>query len=95
MRQEEFLTASHIICMDGQDEHDGNKYVKDQTRTCGIESFWALLKRGSYGMDSKPLGRHIREFAGGHKGRPRGPTDQRSAMVSGMRGKRRLSWFDN
>ena len=45
--------------MDGQDEHDGNKYVKGQARTCGIESFWALLKRGYYGVyhrvGSKPL----------------------------------------
>lgn len=47
--------------------HSVGEYVKEQARTNGIESFWALLKRGYYGiyhyMSAKHLHRYVGEFA--------------------------------
>lgn len=48
--------------------HSVGEYVRGQAHTNGIESFWALLKRGHYGtfhsMSVKHLHRYVNEFAG-------------------------------
>jgi transposase-like protein len=50
--------------------HTVGEYVRDQAHTNGIESFWALLKRGHYGvfhyMSAKHLHRYINEFSNRH-----------------------------
>lgn len=50
--------------------HTVGEYVKDQAHTNGIESFWALLKRGYIGvfhhMSAKHLHRYINEFSFRH-----------------------------
>ncbi len=50
--------------------HSIGEYVRGQVHTNGIESFWALLKRGYYGtfhyMSHKHLPRYIAEFEGRH-----------------------------
>ncbi len=47
--------------------HSVGEYVRDMAHTNGIESFWALLKRGHYGvfhyMSPKHLHRYVNEFA--------------------------------
>ena len=47
--------------------HSVGEYVRDMAHTNGIESFWALLKRGHYGiyhyMSAKHLHRYIKEFS--------------------------------
>ena len=47
--------------------HSKKEYVVDETHTNGIESFWALLKRGHKGvyhsMSAKHLHRYVWEFA--------------------------------
>ena len=47
--------------------HSHGEYVRSDVHTNGIESFWALLKRGYYGvyhyMSAKHLHRHVSEFA--------------------------------
>lgn len=48
--------------------HSAGEYVRDKVYTNGIESFWALVKRGYYGIyhfwSVKHLHRYINEFTG-------------------------------
>ena len=51
-------------------KHSVKEYVDGEAQTNGIESFWALLKRGYYGtyhrMSPKHLQRYVDEFVGRH-----------------------------
>ena len=72
--------------------HSVGEYVEEQAHTNGIESFWALLKRGYYGtyhkMSEKHLARYIGEFAGRHNARAVDTIQQMALMAQGMMGKR-------
>ncbi|MYD44964.1 MAG: IS1595 family transposase [Gammaproteobacteria bacterium] len=54
----------------GSVQHSAGEYVKGKASTNGIESFWAMVKRGYIGtyhnMSFKHLHRYIREFSGRH-----------------------------
>ena len=72
--------------------HSVKEYVNGQAHTNGIESFWALLKRGYYGtyhqMSAKHLPRYVNEFAGRHNIRERDTVDQMALIAKGFIGKR-------
>lgn len=69
-----------------------SEYVNGQAHTNGIESFWALLKRGYHGpyhkMSEKHLGRYINEFAGRRNVRPLDTLEQMTLLTAGIVGKR-------
>ena len=73
-------------------KHSVGEYVKGLAHTNGVESFWALMKRGIHGtyhqMSVKHLGRYVDEFAGRHNQREADTMDQMGAMVRGLEGKR-------
>ena len=73
-------------------KHSISEYVREQAHTNGIESFWAMLKRGYHGtyhhMSQKHLNRYIMEFAGRHNRRPLDTVDQMGNLVTSMVGKR-------
>ncbi len=72
--------------------HSVREYVKGQSHTNGIESFWAMLKRGYYGtyhrMSEKHLQRYVNEFSGRHNIRSLDTIDQMASVAKGMDGKR-------
>ena len=72
--------------------HSVGEYVRDQASTNGVESFWAMLKRGYQGtyhqMSVQHLHRYVNEFSGRHNDRPRDTADQMTSIAQGMEGKR-------
>ena len=78
-------------------KHSAGEYVKRQASTNGIESFWALMKRGLNGtyhhVSVKHLGRYVDEFSGRHNVRPLDTQDQMGRMATGAVGKR-LTYAD-
>ena len=73
-------------------KHSISEYVNGMAHTNGIESFWALLKRGYHGtyhhMSEKHLGRYVGEFSGRHNDRSRDTIDQMARIAQDMVGKR-------
>ena len=77
--------------------HGAKEYVRGKAHTNGIESFWAMLKRGYHGtyhhMSEKHLDRYVNEFAGRHNDRPSDTLDQMATVARGMT-KKRLRYRD-
>ena len=73
-------------------KHKVGEYVNGQAHTNGMESFWAMLKRGYHGtyhqMSAKHLPRYINEFEGRHNSRPFDTLEQMRLMAQGMIGRR-------
>ena len=72
--------------------HHTGEYVRDMVHVNGIESFWALLKRGYHGVfhhiSFRHLHRFINKFAGRLNIRDMDTIDMMSGIVQGMVGKR-------
>ena len=72
--------------------HSAGEYVRGMAHTNGIESFWAMLKRGYQGtfhhFSEKRLDRYVSEFAGRHNIREADTVDQMANVVAAMTGKR-------
>ena len=72
--------------------HSAREYVRGMASTNGVESFWAMLKRGYHGtyhhMSPKHLQRYVDEFAGRYNHRGEDTVDQMKGLVRGMEGKR-------
>ena len=73
-------------------KHSAGEYVKGMANTNGMESFWAMLKRGYQGtfhhFSVKHLDRYVTEFAGRHNDREADTADIMAHMAQGMIGKR-------
>ena len=73
-------------------KHSASEYVKGMAHTNGMESFWALLKRGYQGtfhhLSKKYLNRYVAEFAGRHNIRDLDTIEQMAAVVTRLVGKR-------
>ena len=73
-------------------KHSAKEYVNGMAHTNGIESHWAMLKRGIVGvyhqMSVKHLPRYVAEFEGRHNSRPLDTAEQMSVMAQGADGKR-------
>jgi transposase-like protein len=71
--------------------HSAGEYVRGQAYTNGVESFWALLKRGYYGtyhkMSAQHLSRYVDEFATRHNACGSTTKEQMEATLSGTVGK--------
>ena len=71
--------------------HSAREYVKGMAHTNGIESFWAMLKRGYNGtyhhFSEKHLDRYVTEFSGRHNVRPMDTKAQMSKLACSMVGK--------
>ena len=73
-------------------KHSVSEYVNGMAHINGMESFWALLKRGYHGtyhkVSPKHLNRYVSEFATRHNVRQSDTIDQMRTMVRGMAAKR-------
>ncbi|MDE2940233.1 MAG: IS1595 family transposase [Chloroflexota bacterium] len=72
--------------------HSANEYVRGMAHTNGLESHWALFKRGLDGtyhhVSVKHLPRYTSEFSGRHNTRPLDTENQMEGMVKRADGKR-------
>lgn len=72
--------------------HSVGEYVRQQAHTNGIESFWALLKRGYYGiyhsMSEARLHRYVNEFAHRHNAAKLDTLTCIAGTIDGMVGRR-------
>ena len=72
--------------------HSGGEYVRGSVHTNGIESFWALFKRGYQGtyhhISQKHLQRYVNEFSTRNNLRPLGTLERMSVTAGMMVGKR-------
>ena len=72
--------------------HSVGEFVRDMAHTNGIESFWALLKRGHYGiyhyMSAKHLHRYVNEFSFRHNTAANGTISFIGGTIDRMQGKR-------
>ena len=77
--------------------HSNGEYVRGEVHTNGIESFWALLRRGYYGtfhhISPKHLHRYADEFAGRLNNRVRDTIDMIISVAQSFVGKR-LTYSD-
>lgn len=78
-------------------KHSVGEFVRDQAHTNGIESFWAVVKRGYEGtyhkMSPKHLHRYVQEFEGRHNARPLDTIDQMRSIVHNL-DRKRLTYKD-
>ena len=72
--------------------HSAGEYVRGMAHTNGLESHWAMFKRGIDGVyhhiSVKHLPRYSQEFEGRHNRRPMDTADQMCQMVKVADGKR-------
>ncbi len=72
-------------------KHSIKEYVNGEAHINGMESFWALLKRGYYGtyhrVSSKHLQRYVNEFVSRHNIRELDTVEQMAHTAKSLYGK--------
>lgn len=88
---DENTTYSHLKNHESV-KHSVGEYVRGMVHVNGMESFWALMRRGYTGtfhhVSEQHLHRYVNEFAGRHNIRPNDTTDMMSIQARGMIGHR-------
>ena len=78
-------------------KHGVGEYVREQAHINGMESFWAIMKRGYHGvyhaMSPKHLPRYVAEFEGRHNDRPADTLTQMARLAQGL-DRKRLRYAD-
>ena len=78
-------------------KHGVGEYVREQAHINGMESFWAVMKRGYHGvyhaMSPKHLPRYVAEFEGRHNDRPTDTMTQMERLAQGL-DRKRLRYAD-
>ncbi len=73
-------------------KHGVGEYVRGQSHTNGMESFWSLMRRGYDGtfhhLSAEHLHRYVNEFAGRHNIRPLDTDMMMLEIAGGMHGRR-------
>lgn len=92
-----YMGLDGVLYRHGSVKHSAREYVNGMAHTNGIESVWALLKRGYYGtyhhFSVKHLQRYIDEFAFRlNEGNCQVDTDKRMIALCGRMGGKRLSY---
>ena len=71
------------------------EYVKGNVHTQGVESYWAILKRGMYGtfhhMGAGYLGNYLNEFEYRYNARKISDAERFEALMGQVQG--RVQWF--
>lgn len=84
--------AYHGLSRHGTVNHGAGEYVRGDIHINGMESFWALLKRGYVGtfhrMSSEHMHRYVNEFAGRSNIRDLDTIDQMGMVAHSMSQKR-------
>ena len=80
----------------GLPNHEAVRHGVGEAHTNGMESFWAMLKRGYvdtyHKMSPKHLHRYVSEFEGRHNQRPLDTVVQMGTVAQAMNGKRLPYW---
>lgn len=83
-----YLPLSGHGCCHQTVKHSVSEWVNGQAHTNGMESFWAMLKRGYHGtyhqISHEHLDRYITEFSHRHNQRPKDTIDQTASAFSSM-----------
>lgn len=88
----------NIPPIENQIRRDAHKsdYVRGEVRTQGIESYWAVLKRGLIGtfhhVDEGYLGCYLSEFDPRHNRRQVTDAERFASLIGQVSG-RRVTWF--
>ena len=84
---DESAACNHLLKREAVN-HSAKEFVRGIAHTNGIESFWALLKRGHYGtnhqMSAKQLDRLMNDFAGQHYVQTFDTLDQMAIIARGL-----------